>query len=149
MKNTTAATVKKSRLTTNIVMAVFMAGIIGLAAWNLPRGYSVDLAQIGKGKNIVVQVHDHNLVNSTLLMENVGKVRGEYDGAIEFMVADLNIAQGQDFAKRYGVEPATLLFFAPDGRYLGSVQGVQAPAAIRDQLKQAFPEIQSQDPSSG
>ena len=49
MKNHTAAAPKKSRLTTNLIIAVFMLSIIGLAAWNLPRGYSVDLTLIGKG----------------------------------------------------------------------------------------------------
>ena len=138
MKKNTAATTKKSRLSTNVIIAVFVAGTIGLAIWNLPRGYSVDLSQVGKGKNIVVQVHDHNLVNSTHLMESLSKVRGEYDGVIEFVVADLNLAEGQAFAKMHKVDPATLLFFTPDGNHLGNVQGVQTPDALRNILNKAF-----------
>ena len=138
MKNHTAAAPKKSRLTTNLIIAVFMLSIIGLAAWNLPRGYSVDLTLIGKGKNIVVQVHDHNLVDSTHLMGNLSAVRGEYNGTIEFVVADLNLAAGQAFAKAHKVDPATLLFFSPDGDYLGNVQGVQAPGDLRNILNKAF-----------
>ncbi len=138
MKKNTATIPKKSRLTMNVVIAIFMAGIIGLAIWNLPRGYSVDLSQVGKGKNVVIQVHDHNLVNSTHLMENLSKVRGEYDGVIEFVVADLNLAEGQAFAKMHKVDPATLLFFTPDGNHLGSVQGVQSPDALKNLLNTAF-----------
>ncbi len=136
-KNTTAA-VKKSRLTTNVIIAAFMAGTIWLAIWNLPRGYSVDLSQIGKGTNIVVQVHEHNLVSSTDLMESLSKVRGEYDGVIEFVVADLNLAEGRAFAKMHNVDAVTLLFFASDGFHLGSVQGEQTPGALRSILNKAF-----------
>lgn len=138
MKKNNVTTSKKSRLTTNVVIAVFMASIIGLAIWNLPRGYSVDLSHIGKGKNVVVQVHDHNLVNSTHLMDNLSKVRGEYEGIIEFVVADLNIIEGQTFAQVHKVDPATLLFFTPNGKHLGNVEGVQTPEALRNILNQTF-----------
>lgn len=138
MEKNTFATPKKSRVTTNVLIAVFMAGIIGLGIWNLPRGYSADLSQIGKGKNVVVLVHDHNLVNSTHLMESLSKVRSEYNGIIEFVVADLDLAEGQAFAKKHKVAPTTLLFFTPDGTDLGNVQGVQAPDALRNILNTAF-----------
>lgn len=138
MEKNTFATPKKSRVTTNVLIAVFMAGIIGLGIWNLPRGYSADLSQIGKGKNVVVLVHDHNLVNSTHLMESLSKVRSEYNGIIEFVVADLDLAEGQAFAKKHKVAPTTLLFFTPDGTDLGNVQGVQAPDALKNILNTAF-----------
>ena len=138
MKENNSTAFKKSRLTTNAVIAIFMTVIIGLAIWHLPRGYSVDLSQIGKGKNVAVQVHDHNLVNSTYLMENLSKVRGEYEGVIEFVVADVNIAEGRAFAQMHKADPATLLFFAPDGKHLGSVQGVQTPDALKNILNRAF-----------
>ena len=138
MEKNTFATPKKSRVTTNVLIAVFMSGIIGLGIWNLPRGYSADLSQIGKGKNVAVLVHDHNLVNSTHLMENLSKVRSEYNGIIEFVVADLDLAEGQAFAKHHKADPATLLFFTPDGNHLGSVEGVQSPDALRNILNKAF-----------
>ena len=86
----------------------------------------------------MVQVHDHNLVNSTHLMENLSKVRGEYQGIIEFVVADLNLAEGQAFAKAHKAEPSTLLFFAPDGNRVGSVEGAQTPDGLRNILNNVF-----------
>jgi thioredoxin-like negative regulator of GroEL len=137
MQKNAAAPGKKSQLT-NVLMVVFILAVLGTVLWNLPRGYSTDLAQIGKGQNIVVLVHDHYLVNSTHLMENLNPLRTEYAGVVEFMVADLQVPEGQAFAKTHNAEATTLLFFAPDGTPLGRLQGVQETAALRDMLNQLF-----------
>ena len=137
MQNNVAAPRKKSQLT-NVLMLVFILAVLGTVLWNLPRGYSTDLAQIGKGQNVVVLVHDHYLVNSTRLMENLNPLRADYAGVVEFMVADLQVPEGQAFAKVHNAEATTLLFFAPDGTPLGRVQGVQETTALRDMVNQLF-----------
>ena len=101
----------KSRLG-KILMLGFTLAIVGVFVWNLPRGYSSDLSQIGRGKNVVVQVHDHYLVASSQLMENLHRLRGEYEGKVEFVIADLQVAEGKAFAQHYNVDAVTLLFFA-------------------------------------
>ena len=137
MDNTATTTTKKSPLT-KLMVAAFVLGLIALIAWNLPRGYSNDLTQIGNGKNIVVQVHDHDLVNSSGLMDTLNKIRNEYKGVVEFVVADLKIAEGQAFAQAHNVEAVTLVFFAPDGARLGIVQGTPDLDTLRGTLNQAF-----------
>lgn len=137
MQNSTTTPRKKSYLT-NVIMAVFILVVLGLVFWNLPRGYSADLSQIGKGKNVVVQVHDHFSVDSSRLMDNLSKLRADYAGVIEFVVADLNVPEGQAFAKAHNVEAATLLFFAPDGAPLGSVQGAQTVDTLKNTLDRVF-----------
>lgn len=137
MNNTPSITPKKSPFTKLFVVA-FVLGLMALIVWKLPRGYSNDLTQIGNGKNIVVQVHDHDLVNSAGLMDNLNKIRNEYKGIIEFVVADLKIAEGQAFAQAHNVEAVTLLFFAPNGTLLGTVQGVPDLNTLRGTLNQAF-----------
>ncbi len=117
---------------------VLLAGIVGLAIWNLPRGYSTDLSRIGQGGNVVVQVHDHGLVSSTTLMESLNKVRHDYEGVIEFVVADLQIPAGRAFAQTHNAEAATLLLFAPDGTRLGVVQGAHEPVVLRRILDQIY-----------
>ena len=136
MQNPSAAR-KKSYLP-RLMMGGLTLGIIGLFAWNLPRGYSSDLSQIGKGKNIVVQVHDHYLVASSQLMENLHRLRAEYDAVVEFIVADLQVAEGKAFAKNYNVDAVTLLFFAADGRHIATVQGVPELENLRASLNKAF-----------
>ncbi|MCK7509916.1 MAG: hypothetical protein MZV70_41715 [Desulfobacterales bacterium] len=54
-----------------VLFIAFLAGIVGLAVWSLPSGYSADVSQVGQGRNVVVQVHDHNLVSSTNLMNSL------------------------------------------------------------------------------
>ena len=137
MQNNAAAPRKKSHLTT-VIMIAFSLAVLGMVFWNLPRGYSADLTQIGKGKNIVVMVHDHYLVDSTRLMENLDKLRADYTGAGDFVVADMQIAQGQAFAKEHNVSATTLLFFSPDGTSVGSTQGMQSVDTLRNTLNQIF-----------
>ncbi len=137
MENNTAAPRKKSPLA-KIIAAAFVLGILALGIMNLPRGYSRDLSLIGKGKNVVVQVHDHNLVGSIDLMENLNKARPEYAANIEFVIADLLTSEGKEFARIHNVGSVTLVFFAPDGTQRGAVQGVQDTAALKNSLNQAF-----------
>ena len=137
MENKTAPRSKKSYLP-KLMMGVFTLVIIGLFTWNLPRGYSGDLSQIGQGKNIVVQVHDHYLVASSQLMENLHRVRADYGEAIEFIVADLQVAEGKAFAKTYNADAPTLLFFAPDGKHIWTIHGVLEAQDLRNSLDKAF-----------
>ncbi len=138
MQNNTTATHKKKSRLTKVLVVVSILVFLGIVVWNMPRGYSTDLAQIGKGKNIVVLVHDHYLVSSTQLMENLNPLRANYTGAVEFIVADLQVAAGQAFARTHNAEATTLLFFAPDGTPLKKVQGVQETAALRNALNRVF-----------
>lgn len=137
MENNTAPPVKKSPIG-KVIIAIFILGMLWLVVANLPRGYSRDLSQIGKGKNVVVQVHDHNLVGSIDLMESLNTLRPEYAGSVEFVVADLLTPEGRAFASTHNVSAVTLVFFAPDGTQRGTVQGVQELSSLRNSLNEAF-----------
>ena len=137
MENNTAPPVKKSPVV-KVIVAIFILGMLWLVVANLPRGYSRDLSQIGKGKNVVVQVHDHNLVGSIDLMESLNTLRPEYAGSVEFVVADLLTPEGRAFAATHNVSAVTLVFFAPDGTQRGGVKGVQELNVLRNSLNEAF-----------
>ena len=123
MENNSVPAVKKS-LVIKLLIAALILGMLWLAVSNLPQGYSRDLTQIGKGKNVVVQVHDHNLVGSIDLMEAMNTIRPEYAETVEFVVADLLTPEGQAFATRHNASAVTLVFFAPDGTPRGGGKGV-------------------------
>ncbi len=137
MEKNTAPSAKKSPVV-KVLSVVFILGMLWLVIANLPRGYSRDLTQIGKGKNVVVQVHDHNLVGSIDLMESLNAVRPEYAASVEFVVADLLTPEGRAFATTQNVSAVTLVFFAPDGTPLGGVKGEQDLKELRSSLNQAF-----------
>ena len=84
MENNAVPPVKKSPVL-KVIVVIFILGMLWLVVANLPRGYSRDLSQIGKGKNVVVQVHDHNLVGSIDLMDAMNTIRPEYAAAVEFV----------------------------------------------------------------
>lgn len=137
MNTKTVPSIKKSFMV-KVVVALVVVGMLWLAIANLPRGYSRDLTQIGKGKNVVVQVHDHNLVGSVDLMETLNKVRPEYATSVEFVIADLLTPEGQAFATSHNVGSVTLVFFAPDGTQRGAIMGAQNVDVLRDRINQAF-----------
>jgi len=120
-----------------LAIAVILVAI-GIAVLNLPQGYNTDLTVIGKGKPAAVQVFDPNSVSSLDLMEAFNKVRGEYEGRIEFLLADLNRDEGKQFAQTHGVGSNTLVLFGPDGSKVGTVPGPQNAEALKKLFKQAF-----------
>lgn len=137
MENNTVPPVKKSPVG-KVIIAIFILGMLWLVVANLPRGYSRDLSLIGQGKNVLVQVHDHNLVGSIDLMESLNTLRPEYAKSVEFVVADLLTPEGRAFAATHNVSAVTLVFFAPDGTQRGAVQGTQDLDALRNSLNEAF-----------
>lgn len=129
---------KKSARWPKFVAIGLILVLLGIFVWSLPRGYSVDLSRIGKGGDVVVLVHDQGIMASDRLMQVVDTVRSGYEGRVEFLVADLNLPAGREFAKVHGVESATLIFFGPDGRKLKTLRGLQDEGALRDALNRDF-----------
>lgn len=137
MENTPATPGPRFR-PVKLLLVAFLAGLVAVAIWSLPRGYSADLSQVGQGRNVVVHVHDHYLVSSTALMNSLNRLRRDYAGEVEFVVADLQVPDGRAFAERHRAEAATLLLFAADGTRLGVVQGAHDPAELRAILNQVY-----------
>jgi hypothetical protein len=123
-----------------LVIGLALLALIGAVIWSLPHGYSTDLSAIGKGQNTVVLVHDHGVVHSLDVMHVLDSIRADYSGRIEFLVADLHTSQGQAFAQRQDVGPATLLLFGPDGRRLRTVtvDGADGAETLRQAFSEAF-----------
>ncbi len=104
----------------------------------LPRGYSQDISLIGKGENAVVLVHDHNKLASLETMNALNTLRGEYEGHVKFLVADIFTRKGKGFAEKYDTPFTALVFFAPNGERLKTLYGQQDAATIRETLNQQF-----------
>ncbi len=134
----TQPTQQKNRLWRRLLIIALILGAAGILINLLPRGYSRDLSQIGKGVNVVVQIHDHNQVSSQLLMDEVNKVRSHYEGRVTFIVADVYTAEGKAFADKQNFHSAALVFFKPNGEKLAMLQGLQDADTIMKNINQAF-----------
>ena len=120
-----------------LAIGVILLAIV-IAIWNLPHGYSTDLTVIGKGKPALVQVFDPNQVLSLELMETVNGIRGEYEGRVEFLLADLNREGGRAFAEQQGTKPPALVMFAPNGAKITTLSGPQTAEDLKKLLGKAL-----------
>jgi len=115
-------------LAIRVVFIAFLAGIVTLAIWSLPGGYSADLSQVGQAGTSWSRC-TINLVSSTALMDSLNRVRVT-TGVIEFVVAHAG--------RRRPASPgppgrgATLLLFGPDGTRLGWCRSAHDPATLRE-----------------
>lgn len=120
-----------------LILALIL-GFIAIAASLLPRGFSDDFSQIGKGSNIVVLVHNHDTTNSMELMNTMNKLRDEYEGRVKFMVADKFAPEGIKFVETYAIDTVALVFFAPDGTRLDTLYTQEDEASLRNNLNRVF-----------
>src|SRR3989337_2442780 len=112
---TSSATPGKRPLWPKLLTVVVLLGVAATFISLLPTGFSQDFSLIGKGDNIVVMVHNPQLVDSANNRDAISRtLRDEYKGRVIFLVADLFSPQGKEFIKIYGIENSTALaFFTP------------------------------------
>ena len=127
-----------SRPWLKLLLILLAIGFAGALISLLPRGYSQDLSLIGKGRDAVVLVHDHNKLASLETMNAMNTLRGEYEGRVNFLVADIFIQEGKGFAEKYDTPFTALVFFASNGERLETLYGQQNAETIRQTLNQQF-----------
>lgn len=94
-----------------LVTFAFVLAVATIAISLLPRGFSEDTSLIGKGTNVLLLVHDSNILQSADTMAAMNEIRDEYAGRLEFIVADIQTPPGKAFADRNGFQPVALVFF--------------------------------------
>ena len=112
--------------------------LVALMVMNLPRGYSDDLSRIGRGQAAVVLIHNKNSVPSLNLMHVLDGVRGKYAGRVEFLVADANTPQGQEFIAANHAAPATLVLFNTNGNRVRILPAPQTVEGLRKEISDTF-----------
>ena len=121
-----------------LAIALLVAGFIALAVSLLPSGYSQDFSLIGKGGNVMVLVHDHNVVQSMATMDAMNAVRDENEGRVKFLVADRYVVEGAQFAQAHGMRSVGLIFFAPSGDTIHITDTTQDAESLRKNINKAF-----------
>ena len=123
----------------NLIGLVLVSAGLVLMVWAaLPPSYNTDLSLIGQGKPTVVLVFDNENVASSTLMEGFNKVRDDYEGMVEFLVADINTDMGELFAFRNQVNSASAIYFNGNGERVLAFHGPQDEAVLHDSIRQSF-----------
>jgi hypothetical protein len=91
-----------------IALVVFMLG-------RLPPPYDTDLSRLGEGRAAAVIIHDHNTVDSIVLMQHLDELRAGYEPALLLLLADFHRPDGRAFAERHDLPRASLTLFDARG----------------------------------
>lgn len=123
---------------------LFIIGAVGALIWSqLPRGaYPTDLTRVGAGRPALVLAYDINTMGGMETMEQLDILRGDYADRVEFLVASLGMADGQDFARRYGAVNGSVMLFSGAGSH---VRTIHLPLNS-DMLRLALEEIAAGQP---
>lgn len=121
-----------------LVTFAFVLAVATIAISLLPRGFSEDTSLIGKGTNVLLLVHDSNILQSADTMAAMNEIRDEYAGRLEFIVADIQTPPGKAFADRNGFQPVALVFFSANGENLQTLYTPQTGASLRQELNRVF-----------
>lgn len=112
---------------------------VGALIWSqLPRAaYSTDLARIGKGRPALVLAYDIQSMGGMTGMGLLDNLRGEYGDRLEFLVAELGVPGGRDFAQRFGAINGTVILLSGDGAHLRTIHPPIAPDMLRQSVEDA------------
>jgi len=122
------------------LIAVFLviAGLVILAGTLFPPSYSTDLSLIGKDKPSVVIVYDSDNLSSIQLVESMNPIKLQLDGAIHFLLADVNSPNGGAFQRSVGVHDGTALFYSRTGEKLFELNGSRETNELHSIIERTF-----------
>ena len=117
-----------------VITVLIVCVLLVFAAMMLPKGFSSDISMIGKGKPVIVLMHDKNSVKSQQLMELLNKLRPDYAGRLEFLAVDIDSQEGQAFSRQQNVGGTKLILFDAAGTRLNVYDEFVAEQALRSGL---------------
>ena len=111
-----------------MVVVVVLVGSLGAGLAAFKHNYDIthNLADIGQGKPVVVQIHDPSCQLCLQLRKNASAAVDRLDGQILFRVADITTPQGRALQRRHDVENVTLLLFDGRGKLRNVLNGVKS-----------------------
>ena len=122
-----------------LLTLAFIAGVGSFIWGQLPDGgYPTDLTKIGTGRPALVLAHDSNYAGGIAVMSLMNEIRHDYAERVDFLIAHLGMADGQEFARHHGVRDGVVVLFAADGQRVGILEQPQNIEALRGALRQNF-----------
>jgi hypothetical protein len=99
---------------------------------------SMDLSLIGQGKPSLVLAYENFSPTGGAALEQLRKVRGDYEGRLEFIVADLGTPEGRGFANRHRLIDGQALLLDSQGTPVDAWMVPANPAAVRARLGESL-----------
>jgi len=127
-----------SALRSSLATIAIIVALLGIAVIMLPEGYDDDLAKIGQGSNIVVLIQNKGAQQSMDLLNLLNQVRADYEGKVEFLIADTDTPEGRAFERQRQLDSSVLVFFAPDGAQLNIIRSNIDEIGLRMALNNTF-----------
>lgn len=99
-----------------------------------------DLSVVGNGTPTIVQIHDPQCTLCRALQREArGALEDIGDDRLDYAIANIRSAEGQQFAARYRAEHVTLLLFDAKGVLRSSLQGPRSRRELSMAFRQLLP----------
>ena len=98
-----------------VVMAVI--GIL-IASQYFFQPISSDLSTIGQGQPSLVLAYENFSPDSGAMLNQLNRIRKDYQDVMNFAVADLGTPQGQAFARKHNISNGAAVFLSAEGKPL-------------------------------
>ena len=89
-----------------------------LASQYFVQPMSSDLSVIGQGQPSLVLAYENYSPESGAVLNQLNRIRKDYQGAMNFAVADLGTPQGQAFARQHNLSNGAAVFLSAEGKPL-------------------------------
>ena len=101
--------------TASLVALVGLGYLLTTVAWQ-PIGN--DFSVIGKGKPVLVLVYENYSPAGGDALNLLSRVKNDYDLRLDFVVADLGVPEGREFANRHQMVNGQAMFIKQDSQPL-------------------------------
>ena len=128
---------RRNALRAAAAVAVLVGSGVALHRHDVQAREMHDLDSIGQGVPTVVQVHDTTCPLCRNLMSATRKAIEDFP-AVNYRVADIATADGQEFQTKYNAEKITLILLDARGRHLRTLTGVRTPEELRELFAATF-----------
>ena len=115
-----------------------VAAVIGvfLASQYFVQPMSSDLSAIGQGQPSLVLAYENYSPESGAVLNQLNRIKKDYQGTMNFAVADLGTPQGQAFARQHNLSNGAAVFLSAEGKPLRVTFPTSDEQALRKLLNE-------------
>lgn len=123
--------------TTVTAIVISVAVLISAITWLVlaPQRMGSDLSRVGGGLPAVVLTYENYSPASMDAIERLNRVRSDFGDQVEFIVADVGTAAGEEFAREWQTRSGVISLFAANGEHLGNGHVPADESALRDRIE--------------